>query len=461
MNAPLILLFLSAAIAALAFALRDRPRLSSMATAAGIALLAAGVLLVGFDQPYGLLGISLKVSSRWVLLGRSFSLGPEIQPMIGYLYLSGAFLISPGWLVAAPRYFNAIAPLLLAVVAASLMVQPFLFAAIFLELAAMGAVLIIVAPGSRASAGGLRMLSLYTLAMIAILVAGWQLESGGITSAAQELARRTTLMLGLGFGILLAIPPFHLWLPRAARASNPYIVAFVVVILQAAGLLFLFRFLDTYPWLRDSQQLLDAIQWIGASTVLLGALWAAAQRDARLLAVYALLSDLGVMLVAIGNGTGDGLRLALVMSASRIFSLGLLSLGLTRLTQADADQLRGAGYRWPLASMTFLVGLLSLTGFPLTAGFPGRWSLLSGIGPIPLAIDVIVMGSMGLLAIVALRWAFLLFSPSDDMAVRATPLEDRLFMLGGLLLTAFLGIFPQLIFPWVVDTVAGLTHLFP
>jgi formate hydrogenlyase subunit 3/multisubunit Na+/H+ antiporter MnhD subunit len=461
MNAPLGLFVLSILVSLIAFFLRNRPRWSGTIAALGTAGLAFVVLFIGFDEPFGVLGLSLKLSSRWVLLGRSFNLGPEIRPMIGYLYLSGAFLIAPSWLIKAPRYFYALGPLILAAVAASLMVQPFLFAAVFIELAAMGAVLVIVAPGSRSTSGGLRLLTLYTLAMIAILITGWQLETGAVTSAGQDLARRMTMMLGLGFGILLAIPPFHIWLPEAVRQSNPYVVAYIVVILQAAGLLFLFRLLDTYPWLRDSRGLLEAIQWAGAAAVLLGALWASSQRDARLLTIYALLADLGVMLVAIGNGTDAGLRLALVMSASRVLSLGVLSLALTQLSMFNSANLRGAGYRWPLASTTFLVGLLSLIGFPLTAGFPGRWSLLSGIGGIPLPVAIVIFGSMALLSIVALRWAFLLFSPDEDMKTRTSPTGERIFMMGGLILTVLLGIFPQAIFPWVVETVVGLTRLFP
>jgi NADH-quinone oxidoreductase subunit N len=460
LNAPFGLFFLSFFVAVAAFWLRDQPRRSSVLSACSVAALALIVLFVPFDEPYNILGLSLKLSSRWVLLGRSFVLGQDVRPMVGYLYLSGAFLIAPSFLIRAPRYFTAISPLILAAVAGSILVQPFLYSAIFIELAAMGAVLVIVSPGSRSTSGGLRLLTLYTLAMIAILVAGWQLETGAVTSASQNLARRLAMILGLGFGILLALPPFHLWLPKAVRESNPYVVAFVVVILQAAGLLFLFRFLDTYPWLREGEGLLSALQWAGAVVVLLGTLWAAAQRDPRLFVVYALLSDLGVMLVAIGNGTGTGLRLALVMSASRVLSLGVLSLGLTYLTMVNTSGLRGAGYRWPLASMTFLIGLLSLIGFPLTAGFPGRWSLLSGIGGIPLVIAMIVFASMAALSIVALRWAYLLFSPGEDLVMRPSSFPERLFMLGGLILTVLLGVFPQILFPWVIETVAGLTRLF-
>jgi NADH-quinone oxidoreductase subunit N len=460
LNAPSGLFVLSLFVAITAFWLRDQPRRSSLLAAGGVAALAVIALFLPFDEPHDILGLSLKLSSRWVLLGRSFVLGRDVRPMVGYLYLSGAFLIAPSWLVKAPRYFTAISPLILATVAASILVQPFLYSAIFIELAAMGAVLVIVSPGSRSTSGGLRLLTLYTLAMIAILVAGWQLETGAVTSATQGLAIRLAMMLGMGFGILLALPPFHIWLPKAVRESNSYVVAFVVVILQAAGLLFLFRFLDTYPWLRESEQLLSAIQWVGAIVVLLGTLWAAAQRDPRLFAVYALLSDLGVMLVAIGNGSGAGLRLALVMSASRVLSLGVLSLGLAYLTMKNPSGLRGAGYRWPLASAAFLIGLLSLIGFPLTAGFPGRWSLLSGIRGIPMVIAMIVFASMAVLSIVALRWAYLMFSPGDDLEMRPSTFQERLFMLGGLILTVLLGLFPQILFPWVIETIAGLTRLF-
>jgi multicomponent Na+:H+ antiporter subunit D len=461
MNAPFLLLALSLFISMIAFGLRDQARWSSTWVSLSMGVVAGMVLLVGFDEPYGLLGLSIKLPSQWGILGRSLGIGGEIRPMIGYLYLATAFMVAPAWIVGAPRYFTSIVPLMLAAVAASLMVQPFLFAAIFIGLAAMGAVLLLVSPGTRSTSGAMRLLILYTLAMIIVLVTGWQLETSGVTSAAGSLATQVTALLAFGFAILLAIPPFHLWLPRVVQEANVYVVFFVAVILQGAGLFFLFRFLDTYPWLRESTALFSGIAWAGGITVLLAAIWAAGQREPRTMAAYCLLVDLGVMLVAIGNGSRAGLELALGISGARVISLAVLSLGMGYLVRVEGSSWRGAGFRRPLASMTFLVGLLSIIGYPLTAGFPARWSLLAAIrGGEPLLSWVIILAMM-LLTGSILRWAAFLFSPSDDIQRRDTPLTVSLFLYGGIAITVMLGVFPQVIFPWVVETAAGLTRLFP
>ncbi len=111
--------------------------------------------------------------------------------------------------------------------------------------------------------------------------------------------------------------------------------------------------------------------------------------------------------------------------------------------------------------MTFLVGLLSIIGYPLTAGFPARWSLLAAIrGGEPLLSWVIIL-AMLLLTGSTLRWASFLFSPAEDIQRRDTPLTVSLFLYGGIAITVLLGVFPQVIFPWVVETAAGLTRLFP
>ncbi len=199
MNAPFLLLTLSFFISLIAFGLRDQPRWSSTWVSLSMGVVAGLVLLVGFDEPYGLLGLSIKLPSQWGILGRSLGIGGEIRPMIGYLYLATAFMVAPTWIVAAPRYFTSIVPLMLAAVAASLMVQPFLFAAIFIGLAAMSAVLLLVSPGTQDTDGAMRLLILYTLAMIIVLVTGWQLETSGVTSASRVARHPGDRAAGLWF----------------------------------------------------------------------------------------------------------------------------------------------------------------------------------------------------------------------------------------------------------------------
>ena len=126
-----------------------------------------------------------------------------------------------------------------------------------------------------------------------------------------------------------------------------------------------------------------------------------------------------------------------------------------------AGEWRGAGRRQPIAALSILVGLLSLAGFPLTAGFPGRWALLSLNYSQDLYILITLLSTMILFALLVLRWATILFDPTQDeeRTPRITPL--RLYLLFGIASLLLLGIAPQILVPWVVEVAAGLTHMFP
>jgi formate hydrogenlyase subunit 3/multisubunit Na+/H+ antiporter MnhD subunit len=86
-------------------------------------------------------------------------------------------------------------------------------------------------------------------------------------------------------------------------------------------------------------------------------------------------------LLAIGHGSPDGLRIAIVLLGLRGVALAVWGLGLgllrsLRPARSDAfDHMRGLGRKAPLAAAAMVLGGLSLVGFPLTAGFPGRWAL--------------------------------------------------------------------------------------
>jgi len=298
MSAGLIIFLFTFIYALLCLVLRHQRMASALAAAIGAGSIAAFVLLVPFDEAFLFGEISIKFASEWIILGRMFSLSANVRPLIGFLYLAGAFLLPAAWLVNANRFFPSVALLILAIVAASLMVDPFVFAAVFIELAAMGAVFVLVTQQHPRSAGATRMLILYTFAMISILFTGSLLEVAGITSATPLLATRVTFMLGFGFAILMTVPPFHLWLPKSAEESDPYILVFILVILQSAGFFFLLRFLDGYVWLREQTLIYDGIRIAGVITTILAVLLSASQRDIKKVIAYALLVDLGVILMS-------------------------------------------------------------------------------------------------------------------------------------------------------------------
>ena len=463
MSAALIPFIFTILYSMVCLVLRHQRMASSIVAAIGAGSIAAFVLLIPLDEALLLGGISVKFTREWVILGRMFSMSDSVRPMIGFLYLAGAFLFPAAWVVRSNRSLPFVGLLILAAVAASLMVDPFIFAAAFIEMAAMGAVFILVTQKHPKSTGATRMLTLYTLAMFSILFTGSLLEVSGITSATPVLAFRLTFMLGFGFAILMAVPPFHLWMPRSADESDPYILMFILVILQSAGFFFLLRFLDSYIWLREQALLYEGIRIAGITTTILAVVFSASQRDIKKLMVYALLIDLGVMLIAIGSGTENGLRLALNLSVVRVIALGVLAVGLSFLCRAanHIENMRGVGYRMPFAAAAFITGLLSTAGTPLTAGFPVRWSLLTLVlNTDKLAAGAVIFSMIGLGWLV-IRWAAILFAREEgDESITRTE-SPRAFLLGGIMLLFCLGLFPQIIFPWIEDVASGLANLIP
>lgn len=462
MSAGLIIFLFTVIYSLLCLVLRHQRMASAFTAAIGAGSIAAFVLLVPFDEAFLFGDISIKFASEWIILGRMFSLSENVRPLIGFLYLAGAFLLPAAWLVNVNRFFPSVALLILAIVTASLMVDPFVFAAVFIELAAMGAVFVLVTQQHPRSTGATRMLILYTFAMLSILFTGSIMEVAGITSATPVIAMRVTFMLGFGFAILMTVPPFHLWLPKTAEESDPYILVFILIILQSAGFFFMLRFLDSYVWLREQTLMFDGIRIAGIITTLLAVVLSASQRDIRKLIAYALLVDLGVMLIALGSGTEDGIRLALSLSAVRVIALGVLALGLSNLCNAEplGSQMRGVGYKMPFAAAAFLVGLLSVAGTPLTAGFPVRWSLLTEVLQADKLAAGTVLFSMVGLGVLVIRWAAIFFGKGDGENVITMSKEPRIFLLGGIILMLLLGLFPQLVFPWVEDVASGLKNLF-
>lgn len=464
MSAPLVLFLVTGIFAVGAALLRGRPRPSAILAASGAAMLGLFALTAKLDEPFVFLGLSLKFGSTWSLLGRAFTLDEGNRAAVGFLFLAGAFIFAGAWAARPERYLFSFGILALGVVAGSLLIRPFLFAAVFLELAAMGSALILVSPGYPARRGGLRLLTLYTLAMLAILLAGWLLQSVGVAGGAPGESLRATLLLALGFAILMAVPPFHHWLPAAAEGAHPYALSFVAVLLQSAGLFFLLRFLDSYQWLRDNPDLFAGIRLAGTAMVCFGGVWALAQKSFSRVVAYALVTDFGVSLLAVGTQRAEGYELALGLVGSHAIGLAVCGLGGAMLRKSggkdDVASLAGSGYRSPLAAGAALAGLLSLSGFPLAAGFPGRWALLAILSPLDRFAAAAVVLSCLAVSGAAARWLGTFIQPSTNEEKVEPTFGERLFLGGGVALCVLFGTFPQ-IFAVIFQVTRGLTNLVP
>ncbi len=464
MNAPAILLVGSILVAVGAALARERPGLSGLVSALGAAALGGFAIFVPLDEAVLVGGLSLKIGGAWSILGRALVLDASNRAAVGFLYLVCGFLFAAGGVARPGRYFFAVGVLGVATVAASLMIRPFLYAAILVEMTAMGSVWLLAGRNRESHTGALRLLALSSMGMMAVLLAGWMVEAAGVAAGAPEVAARAALLLGLGFAILMALPPFHHWLPQAAQGSHPYAVTLVTTLLQSAGLFFLLRFLENYEWLRESPQLFQGMRWAGMAALLLGGTWGLVQSSFPRFVAYVLIADLGVSLLAISAHTADGYRMALAMVAARALGLAVWGLGAAALEASLPDEgagrYRGAAQRAPLPVLVVFVGLLTLIGFPATAGFPARWVILEILSPQDVTAGLVLLGTAGLLTLSLARWMGVFLAPAQGPIAPPAATWRDFFLWGGVVLCLGLGLFPGLL-GIVLRAGWGLPNLIP
>ena len=182
------------------------------------------------------------------------------------------------------------------------------------------------------------------------------------------------LMLLIGFGIKLALPGLHLWLPQAYAVTPTPAVAVLSGSMINAGLLGWLRFLpagDTA--LVDWGQVLLAA---GITGILFGAMAGLLQRSPRLLLGYSSISKMGVLTSGMGAALAWPETAPVVIAAVVIYAAhhalvkGALFLGLGLV---ERDGLRP----WIQMGLVFLA--LALAGAPLTSGAFAKSVLTSSL----------------------------------------------------------------------------------
>ncbi|MEX2161274.1 MAG: proton-conducting transporter membrane subunit [Anaerolineales bacterium] len=345
---------------------------------------------------------TVEIAPSFIMLGRSFTLGEAQTPLLAFIYLLEAFWLLGAFFAKPGRLFVPISLICVGLLVASLAVEPFLYAALLIAVAAMLIIPLMVPPGSRPGPGVQRFLKYQIFAVPFILFTGWILSGVEASPGNLDLVLRAGLLLALGFTFLLALFPFHSWVPLLAKECHPYVFGFLVFFLPSIALIFGLGFFDRYAWLRDGNFAYPLVVWAGALATLLAGLWVAAERHPVRMFAFAAMANIGFGLQAVGLGG--------VQSAQVFFALWLpqalaMWVWATALGAIGSDQLPGRVSDSPSIPSThpglaasLLLAAFSLAGLPALGGFPGRLALLDGIAAVsPLAAVATLAGSLGLL----------------------------------------------------------------
>ncbi len=367
MNAWLLLLpiFAPLLLVALAHRLSGRGWLLLAAAAVG----ATGLLVdegMSLDLPWLLLGTQLQLDAT----GRLFMIYGSLIWMLAVLFFPSSPEVGAGPGGGRHAFLLALGGNALLLMAADMLTFYLGFA--LMSLSAYGLVVGRSQRGRRAA----RIYLIFTLIGEMALFAALLLiasESGSLRFAdlsGQPLPSLAIALLLLGFGIKVALPGLHFWLPPAYGAAPLYGLAVLSGPMMKAGLLGWLRFLPAGISLDPfwGQTLL----LLGSLGVALGILLGLLQVQPRAVLAYSSIAKMGLISALVGLSLSQPTLAPLLLPAVLAIALHhllvkpmlFLGLGLSP---------RGVGRSWTLAGLLLLA--LSLAAAPLTGGGAAKAAL--------------------------------------------------------------------------------------
>ncbi len=324
----------------------------------------------------------------------------------------------------------------------------------YLVLAASSSAVLLFGLALIYSESGSMELSQFTTAMT---------RTAGHANSFPVLAGVMLVLTGVGFK--LAVVPFHLWTPDVYEGAPLPVTAFIATVSKGGMFALLLR------WFHVSRgEIAGApglvLSILAIASMLTGNLLALRQTNVKRILAYSSIAHMGYLLVALlAGGTFGAPAATYYLTAYIVTILGAFSvmtvLSGSRWEAASLESYRGLFWQKPLLAAAFTTMLLSLAGIPLTAGFLGKFYVLTAGAAASrwvLLFTLIVSSTIGLfyyLRIVVVMYA----QPTDPGTKRdapalpiSLPATMALAALTGLVF--LLGIYPALF--W--DTIVAVTR---
>ncbi len=202
--------------------------------------------------------------------------------------------------------------------------------------------------------------------------------------------------------------PLFTWLPDAMAGPTPVSALIHAATMVTAGIYLVIRCEALYALAPIANEF---ILWIGLATALIGALIGLRQNDIKKVLAYSTVSQLGFMFVALGVGA---YTTALFHVTTHAFFKALLFLGAGSVIHGvhdrqDITQMGGLKKMMPLTYITFLIGTLAISGFPLLSGFFSKDEILASVFHHNIVAYIVLVIAALLTATYMFRLLFLTF----------------------------------------------------
>lgn len=200
-------------------------------------------------------------------------------------------------------------------------------------------------------------------------------KAGGSTEA---IMTGITLLLFVGATGKSAQIPLYTWLPDAMAGPTPVSALIHAATMVTAGIYMIARSQAIFVMAPTT---MEVIAVIGLATAVLAATIALYQNDIKKVLAYSTVSQLGFMFLAIGVGA---FTTGVFHVMTHAFFKALLFLGAGSVIHAmsgeqDITKMGGLAKKIPVTFVTFLLGVLAISGFPFTSGFVSKDEILLAV----------------------------------------------------------------------------------
>jgi len=186
----------------------------------------------------------------------------------------------------------------------------------------------------------------------------------------------TLFLSGLLFK--LAFFPFHFWAPDVYEGSGNETAAYIATLPKVGAVAVLLRF---SPLLKPGLEITTILAVLAAVSMTYGNLAALVQKDLKRILGYSAIAHAGYLMVGVVAGNPMGAT----ATAFYVFAYVLMNFACFWVICREAksgenlklEDLRGLSKRAPGLALVLAIGAVALVGLPPTAGFMGKFFLLS------------------------------------------------------------------------------------
>jgi NADH-quinone oxidoreductase subunit N len=192
-----------------------------------------------------------------------------------------------------------------------------------------------------------------------------------------------------GLAYKIAAAPFQFWCPDVYEGSPTSVAAFLAVAGKGAGFAAILRIIGAVtgaetPSLALSTEHLQAILLLVAlATMTIGNVAALRQDNTKRLLAYSAIAHAGYLLLGVAVTTAAGatavvfyMVIYLFMTLGAFYMVGIVE---RETGSVDMSAFTGLGFKAPAFGVCMGICLISLTGLPPTAGFPGKFYLFAEV----------------------------------------------------------------------------------